>query len=174
MRMLSDDRPEPAEKKARTSRMSEAKRKLIVLSAHPHRLVHNAVYAPKLAVKFPRLYSDGNARFAACANDQEGGQAELASGHTSESSNIGSPRDTNMPVSCEGVPDTTTNRPWASSESAPAVVVQPVRRGFRYPLRGAATGSSSHRSFLPKGVFGKEGGCADRGHCSEDDQRSDL
>ena len=45
VRMLPYDRPEPAEKKARTARMSEAKRKLIVQSAHPHKLVQNAVNA---------------------------------------------------------------------------------------------------------------------------------
>ena len=156
MPLLPSTRPGPAIKRQRVSNSAEFKRKSIIQSANPALYSTDLSKCPRLAAKFPHLYS------ALQSDECEPCMYQQNDICMQE------------PVTCEGVSDTTSNQQSASSESAPAVVVQPARRGFRYPLRGAATGSSSHRSFLPKGVFGKEGGCADGSHYREDDQRSDL
>ena len=64
----------------------------------------------------------------------------------------------------------------ASCASArPTPVVVQSRRGYRYPTRGAVLNSGDHQSFLPtNGVFVRKAGESDKGHCREDDQRSNL
>ena len=147
MVLLPSTRSGPAIKRMRVSKLTNAKRKSIIQSENPAPYAIDFSKCPRLALKFPHLYS---AREQCVVED---------------ASRVNQ-------FSCVGVPETTTELP-SQSARLPPVVVQP-RRSFRYPTRGAVLDSSSHQSFLPQGVFEKEGGCADGSHNRADDQRSKL
>ena len=153
--LLPADRPEPQTKKHRANRVNvrSAGMKRVIQSENPTEFKIDWSKCPKLASKFPHLHIERDLEHV--------GHTESSSSTTFEKS-----------VSCEGVPDTTTNGPCASTKPPPVLVQS--RRGFRYPNRGAVSNSGDHRSFLPtNGVFVRKAG-ESGSHCSEDDQRSNL
>ena len=160
--LQSADRPEPQPKVPKTSRVRKfgPNLKRIVQSLNPTVINIDWAKCPKLARKFPHLH---NVADAMCINPTE---------HTEPSEEV------SMQLgSCEGVPDTTTNQLGTVPEPPPVTLtVQKTRRGFRYPIRGAAASSSGdHQSFLPTdGVFVRKAGESERSHNREDDQRSEL
>ena len=159
--LLSADRPEPKTKKPRVNRIAIRfmGQKRIVQSENPQRVNLDWSKCPRLAAKFPHLHNYADVQTEECEEHTEP--------ITSESVGRVSERQT--------VPSTAITQPCAGS-GTPSVVsaVQVTRRKFRYPDRGAALSSGSHRSFLPTEGVSKEGGCADGSNNRADDQRSKL
>ena len=165
--LLDSNRPEPERKKPRkaVNKFNNViKRKAVVQSAHPSIYQVDLSKCPKLQEK-ARTWRE-QLKNAQCIE-------AVSTSSTDEDTEL--PNTANDP-SLSGMVRVDEEDQAASCANArpPPVVVQP-RRGYRYPTRGAVLNSGDHRSFLPTNVvFVRKAGESDKGHCREDDQRSNL